>query len=405
MNVPLFFAFRYLFARKSHNVINIISAISAAGMAVGTAALIIILSVYNGFDDLVRSTMTTVDPDLKVVPVQGKTFDPSVQQSAWVAVRALEGVSSCCQVLEESVFVSYDEHQATARARGVDSLYEHLGADLFREHVRNGRFRLHRGDVPESFVGVGLAWNLGINPHFVTPLELYYPSRTKPVSLANPAASLGRAKVWPSGTFSINSDVDASTFLLPLETLRELLEYEREVSSVEIRLLPSADTKALQKQVEELLGPDFSVKDRFHQNEGLYKMMEYEKIVIWLILVFVIIIIAFNIFGSLSMLMIEKREDILSMQFLGMPLKKVRAVFVLEGWLISLLGLLIGLAVGLGFAVLQQRTGLIQMPGNFMIEAYPIVIRPLDIVVTALSVALIGWLIALIPARRIRPRE
>ena len=147
MNVPLFFAFRYLFARKSHNVINIISAISAAGMAVGTAALIIILSVYNGFDDLVRSTMTTVDPDLKVVPVQGKVFDPSMQQSAWDAVRALEGVSSCCQALEESVFVSYDEHQATARARGVDSLYEHLGADLFREHVRNGRFRLHRGTL------------------------------------------------------------------------------------------------------------------------------------------------------------------------------------------------------------------------------------------------------------------
>lgn len=405
MNVPLFFAFRYLFARKSHNVINIISAISAAGMAVGTAALIIILSVYNGFDDLVRSTMNTVDPDLKVVPVQGKTFVPEERQSAWDAVQALEGVESCCRVLEESVFVSYDEHQAAARARGVDSLYEQLGAEIYGRHLRSGRFRLHRGDVPEAFVGVGLAWNLGINPHFVTPLELYYPSRTQPVSLTNPAASLGQAKVWPSGTFSINSDVDASTLLVPLETMRRLLEYEKEVSSVEIRLHPSSNVKALQKKVGELLGPDFSVRDRFQQNEGLYKMMEYEKIVIWLILVFVIVIIAFNIFGSLSMLMIEKREDILSMQFLGMPLKKVRAVFVLEGWLISLLGLLIGLAVGLGFAFLQQRTGLIQMPGNFMVESYPVVIRPWDIVVTALSVALIGWVIALIPARKIRSVE
>ncbi|MBP5398079.1 MAG: ABC transporter permease [Bacteroidales bacterium] len=405
MNVPFFFALRYLFARKSHNVINIISAISAAGMAVGTAALIIILSVYNGFDDLVRSSMSTVDPDLKVVPAQGKTFVPSARQADWDAVRSLEGVAACFEVLEESVFVSYDERQASALAKGVDSLYERQGTEIFGAYLRSGRFRLHRGDVPEAVVGVGLAWNLGLNPHFVTPLELYYPSRTKPVSLANPAASLGRTKVWPSGTFSINSDVDAATVFVPLETLRELLEYEEEVSAVEIRLLPDADAEAVHKRVEECLGPEFTVKNRYQQNEGLYKMMEYEKIVIWLILVFVIVIIAFNIFGSLSMLMIEKREDILTMQFLGMPLEKVRHVFVLEGWLISLLGLLIGLVVGLGFCYLQQRTGLIQMPGNFMVDAYPVVIRPWDVVVTALSVALIGWVIALVPARRIHQGE
>ena len=406
MNFPFFIAFRYLFARKSHNVINIISAISAAGLAIGTAALIIILSVYNGFDALVRSTMNSIDPDFVVSPSLGKVFDPSQMQKVWDEVAALEGVASLSGVLEESVFVSYDNRQAAARAKGVDDDYVSRSAALWQGHIRSGEFRLHRGDIPEACVGVGLAWNLGLNPRFVTPLEIYYPSRTAPVSLSNPASSLGSVKVYPSGTFSVNSDVDASCLLLPIGVMRELLEYGQEVSAVEVRVDSlCADVSAVGAQIASLLGPDFVVKDRYRQNEGLYKMMEYEKIVIWLILVFVIVIIAFNIFGSLSMLMIEKREDIRTMQFLGMPLKKVRRVFVLEGWMISLMGLLVGLVLGTGFALLQQTTGWIKMPGNFLVDAYPIVIQPLDILVTALTVALVGWLIALIPARRVKAEE
>ena len=196
--------------------------------------------------------------------------------------------------------------------------------------------------------------------------------------------------------------MDQQYIILPVEKMRELMEYERdEVSAVEVRLAAGSDETAVGKRLEEILGAEFTVKDRYRQNEGVYKMMEYEKTVIWLILIFVIIIIAFNIFGSLSMLMIDKREDIRTMQFLGMPLKTVRQVFVLEGWLISLIGLAVGLLLGLGFAWLQQRTGIIKMPGNFLVEAYPVIIQPLDILVTAVSVGLVGRIIALIPARRI----
>lgn len=419
MNIPLLFAGRYLFARKSHNVINIISAISAAGMAVGTAALIIILSVYNGFDGLVRSSMSTLDPDFLITPADGKAFVPETHREALDAILSMEEVASLCTVLEESVFVSYDNHQASARAKGVDSLYE--ATTPLRDHIRSGQFRLHQGDIPEVCVGAALAWQLGLNPHFVTPLEIWYPSRTRSISLANPAAALNSAKVYPTGTFSINSDVDQQYIILPIGKMRELMEYDDEVSGVEIRLRgddgtgsavadggrggwrvgQKTDMRKVGAEIARIMGPDFVVKDRYRQNEGVYKMMEYEKIVIWMILLFVVLIIAFNIFGSLSMLIIEKKGDIDTMRHLGMPERNIRRIFVLEGWMISLLGLAVGLLLGLGFAWLQQRTGIIKMPGNFLVEAYPVIIQPLDILVTAVSVALVGWLIALIPARRI----
>lgn len=419
MKLPLLFALRYLFARKSHNVINIISAISAAGMAVGTAALIIILSVYNGFDGLVRSSMSTLDPDFLITPAAGKVFVPEEHREAFDRLYEMPEIETMCTVLEESVFVSYDKRQASARAKGVDEVYEEQTA--LREHIRSGQFRLHRGDIPEVCVGAGLAWQLGLNPRFVTPLEIWYPSRGRSVSLANPAGALNCAKVYPTGTFSINSDVDTQYIILPIEKMRELLEYEDEVSGVEIRLRgedgagsagadvdrggwrvgQKTDVRRVGAEIARIMGPDFVVKDRYRQNESVYKMMTYEKIVIWMILLFVVLIIAFNIFGSLSMLIIEKKEDIGTMRHLGMPERSIRRVFVLEGWMISLLGLFIGLVVGLAFAYLQQETGFVKMPGNFLVESYPVVIQPLDILVTAVSVALVGWLIALIPARRI----
>ena len=415
MKLPLLFAFRYLFARKSHNVINIISGISVAGMAIGTAALIVILSVYNGFDALVRSSMSTLDPDFLITPVAGKVFVPEEHREAFDQLYDMPEIATMCTVLEESVFVSYDKRQATARAKGVDEVYEQ--ETLLREHIRSGQFRLHRGDIPEVCVGAALAWQLGLNPRFVTPLEIWYPSRTRTISLVNPTGALNCAKVYPTGTFSINSDVDAQYIILPIEKMRELLEYEHEVSGVEIRLASEVqaagsksngdgstrrvDARKVGEQIAAIMGDNFLVKDRYQQNESVYKMMTYEKMVIWMILLFVVLIIAFNIFGSLSMLIIEKKDDIATMRNLGMPESMIRRVFVLEGWFISLLGLGIGLVVGLAVAYWQQQTGFIKMPGNFLVESYPVVIQSLDIWITALSVALVGWLIALIPTRRI----
>ena len=396
MNLAQFIAGRYLFAKKSHNVINIISAISAIGMAIGTAALIIILSVYNGFDSLIRSMMSNVEPDLLITPATGKTFIPDDSTFDWIYDQP--SVKNMCCVLEEQVFISYDGKQSLARAKGVDWVYEEESP--LKDHMQDGEFKLHRGDVPLAAVGAGLAYELGISPRFLSPIDIYFPTRTGRISLANPAASIESVRVYPSGLFSVNNDVDAELLIVPIEKMQELLEYEDEVSAVELRLTedsPKDEQKRLQKEIGARLGPGFRVKDRFQQNESLYKMMKYEKAAIFMILIFVIIIIAFNIFGSLTMLIIEKKEDIGTLRSMGAQDGLIRKIFVLEGWYISLAGLAGGLIIGVGFAALQQAFGIIKMPGHFVVQAYPIILSWSDILLTAVGVAAIGYLIALLP--------
>ena len=398
MRLAGFIAKRYLFAKKSHNVINIISAISAIGMAVGTAALIIILSVYNGFDSLIKTMMSNVEPDLLITPSTGKTFVPNDSTFDWIYDQP--SVKNMCCVLEEQVFISYDGKQSLAKAKGVDWIYEEESP--LRNHLRDGEFKLHRGDIPLAVLGAGLAYEMGINPRFLAGIDIYFPSRTGKISLANPAASLEFIRVFPSGIFSVNNDVDAELMIVPIEQMRELLEYDDEVSAVELRLVEDTskeELKTLQKQIAERLGPAFKVKDRFQQNESLYKMMKYEKAAIFMILIFVIIIIAFNIFGSLTMLIIEKRDDIQTLRSLGAQDGLIRRIFVLEGWLISLVGLAGGLIIGVGFSALQQAFGIIKMPGHFVVQAYPIILSWSDILLTIVGVAVIGYIIALIPAR------
>ena len=222
MRLASFIAGRYLFAKKSHNVINIISAISAIGMAVGTAALIIILSVYNGFDSLIRSMMGTVEPDLLITPTTGKVFVPEGETYDWIYDRP--EVHSMCCVLEESVFINYDGAQGLAKAKGVDWIYEEESP--LKDHVYNGQFILHKGDVPQAIVGDVLAHEMGINPRFITPVEVYYPSRTKRISIADPTSALESVKVFPSGVFSVNDDIDKELMILPIETMRNLLDYD-----------------------------------------------------------------------------------------------------------------------------------------------------------------------------------
>ena len=400
MRLASFIAGRYLFAKKSHNVINIISAISAIGMAIGTAALIIILSVYNGFDSLIRSMLSNVEPDLLITPSTGKVFVPEGETFDWLYFHP--DVKNMCGVLQEQVFINYDGQQGLAKAKGVDWIYE--DETPLKDHIREGEFRLHRGDVPMAAVGSGLAYSMGINPRFVSAIEIYYPSRTRKLSMANPLTSIEAVKVWPSSIFSINNDVDAELMILPIDKMRELLEYKDEVSEVEIRLVEGTSAKELrklQKEISERLGPDFKVKDRFQQNESLYKMMKYEKAAIYMILIFVIIIIAFNIFGSLSMLIIEKRPDIGTLRSMGAQEGLIKRIFILEGWFISLAGMAVGLLVGTGFALLQQHFGFIKMPGHFVVQAYPVILSWSDIFLTAVGVAAIGYIIALLPVHRL----
>jgi len=399
MHLPLFIAGRYLFAKKSHNVINIISAISAIGMAIGTAALIIILSVYNGFDSIVHSSLSNVEPDILIKPSEGKVFIP--EGEAFDMLESYPSVASVCKILEENVYLSYSGQSGVAKAVGVDSRYEETSPLVSK--ITYGSFSLHHGSVPMAVVGAGLAAHMGINPRFLPPVEIYFPSRTRRFSASNPAASLAQAKVWPQGVFSVNTEIDNSLFIVPMEIMRTLLEYDEEVSAVEVRMKPGTpekETAGMIKTLSESLGKGFVILDRYRQNEAVYKMMRYEKAAIFLILVFVVIIIAFNIFSSLSMLIIEKKEDIGTLRSLGAQDSLIRRIFVLEGWLISLAGMGAGLVIGLVAVFLQKQYGMIKMPGSFLIDAYPVILKPADIILSVAAVAMIGYFIALIPVRK-----
>ena len=399
MHLPLFIARRYLFAKKSHNVINIISAISAVGMAIGTAALIIILSIYNGFDELVKSTLSNVEPDILITPSKGKVFIPNGE--TFDRIRQNPLIDEYDLILQENVFVDYDGHQGIAKAKGVDSAFE--AESPLAEHITNGEFSLHKGQLPQMVVGAGLAYKMGMNPAFLASAELYFPIRDRNFSLANPAASIETVRMRPSGIFSVNQQIDDDLMIVPIEEMRKLLGYEEEVSGVEIRLAEGSTAKDIRsaiKHIQKELGPEFKVLDRFRQNPSLYKMMRYEKAAIYLILIFVIIIIALNIFGSITMLIIEKKDDIETYRSLGATDQMLRRTFTLEGWMISLLGLAAGLVIGIGFSLAQQNFGFIKMPGSFLVNAYPVILQWQDVLATIIGVALIGYIIALLPVRR-----
>ena len=402
MGIGLKIAWRYLFAKKTQNVINIISAISACGMAVGTAALIIVLAVYNGFDSIVSSSLSCVEPDLLITPASGKYFVP--EGGIYGQLYSDPSVKSICCVLEETVFLSYGKKQATAQVRGVDEIYEEE-SDI-ASHIVRGEYKLHKGSVPLACLGTALAHRLEANPAFVTPMEIWYPSRTRKFSAISPAASLESVKVWPSGIFNINSEVDEQLVIVPIETMRELLELKEEVSAVEIRLVPGeGNVTALRKAISDALGTEFLVKDRYMQNESLYKMMKYEKAAIYLILIFMVLVISLNIYGNLTMLTIEKRGDIFTLKSMGAGDALIRRIFRLEGWLITLVGLVIGAAVGIAVVLLQEHFGIVKMPGGFLVSAYPVILQWTDVALVCISIALIGWLVTLVPSRRAAQNE
>ena len=393
MRPDLYIARRYLVAKKSLGVIHAISTLSAIGMAVGTAALILILSVYNGFDRVIKESLSDLSPDVLVTPATGKYFTPS--GPAFDALLDDPRVAQICSVVEEEVFVAYGGRQQLARAKGVDAVYE--AESRLAEHVVEGEFSLHDGSLPQAAVGSTLAREMGIRPHFLDPLVLYYPRRGARISLLGPGAALGSVKVRPAALLSLNASADEDLLLVPLETMRSLLGLTEEVSGLELRLSVPADRRVL-RSLSELLGPSFVVQDRVQQQPSLYKMMRYEKLAIYLILLFVVIIIASNIFGSLSMLSIAKRDDMATLRAMGADDKLVRRVFIWNGWLVSLCGLAAGLVVGVALALVQQHFGIIKMPGGFFLQAYPVVLQFSDILWTVIGVGAVGFLISLLAA-------
>jgi len=404
VRLPLYIAVRYLFAKKSHNVINIISAISAIGMALGTAALILILSVYNGFDSIIRNNISNEEADLRIVSADGKPFIP--EGKAFDELYENDGLGSICSILEENIFLTYGSQQSIAKARGVDENFEKVSA--LSSQLQKGKWKFHEGDMDYAVVNSALSAKLGINPAFLTPIELFFPDRKAAISIRNPASSLHSVKVFPSAvvqSYNTDSSESEDIIMVPIEVLRSLGGFaDEELSYLELRFAEGLDhkqQKKFQKTLQEQLGDGFKVQDRFMQNESIYKMMRTEKAAIFMILIFVVLIIALNIFGSLSMLMIEKKEDIGTLKALGADDALIRKIFLLEGWLISLSGMMVGLVIGIALALLQQQFGFVKMPGaNYIMDAYPVVLKLSDIVLTAIGVSLIGLIVAVAPLAR-----
>lgn len=395
MRLPLFIAKRYLFAKKSHNVINVISLISASGIALGTMALVVILSVYNGFEGLIKSLYSAGEADILIAPAAGKSF--SYKTVEFDKVRELAAPGHFCPVAEENVFVKYGNGESIAAMKGVDSVFAaHTKISKF---MTEGEFQLYEGEVPLAVAGKGIAAALGIRTHFTDPLYFYYPSRNSSLSLINPASSLNQERLFPGGIFSIEQTLDRKYIFVPLETAQNLLELEDNVTAVEIYYDNETGTSQVIEQIKSVLGAGFTVKDRYMQNETLYKMMKAEKLTIYMILLFVVIIISFNLFGSLSMLILEKSEDTETLRSMGAGEDLVRRIFLLEGWMISLLGMVTGLVLGIIISLLQQNFGFVKMPGNFIIDAYPVVVSIWDIVYIAIGVGFVGYLSARLPLR------
>ena len=393
MHLPFFIAKRYLFAKKSHNVINIISTISACGIAIGTMTLIIILSVYNGLQGLVTEIYGTYEADIVIAPVEGKSFSPSGE--VFDKIRNDPRIANFCEIVEENVFIRYGNQESIATVRGVDSVF--VAATKLKDRIIDGKFSLYLGEVPEAIMGQVLAYNLGAKVHFIEAVELYFPSRYRPISMINPTSSLNIEKVYLSGVFNIEQEYNSRYIFVPISVVRDLLEYEDEVTSIELHVVPGIGTGDIKADLKKMLGEDYYVKDRYEQNEALYKMMRSEKLAIFTMLFFVIIIITCNLFGSLSMLVIEKRDDVQTFRGLGANDSLIKRIFIIEGWLISLIGVAAGLILGLLFCFAQQLFGIIPMPGNFIVKSYPVIINIWDILITVCGIAFLGFVVSCIP--------
>lgn len=401
MNVPFYIAKRYLVSKKSHHIINIISGISVAGVTVGTMALIIVLSVFNGFEELVVSLFSSFNPDVQVTVTSGKTFH--YDSLAGQKIRQLPGVAGMVEVIEENVLMKYKSKQYIVTLKGVSPEYVKLsGLDSM---IQEGRFVLQEGKQEFAVLGYGVAYYLDANLNdYENPIGVYVPSRT-----GTPGAGLDQAfreePIFPSGFFSIQEDYDVKYGLVPLSFMKRLLDYRDELTSLEVKAAPGADIPAIKAGIQQILGSGFTVKDRFQQQALLYKIMKSEKWAIFLILSFILLIATFNVIGSLSMLILDKRKDIAILQSMGASRRMVNRIFLTEGLLISFIGAVAGMVLGAVICYLQQRFGLIRLgaaDSTFVVNSYPVSMQLRDFLLVFITVMLIGILAAWYPVYNIR---
>ena len=397
MRLSLYIARRYLLARKSRNVINIISGVSVAGVTVGTMALIIVLSVFNGLEDMVNRIFNTFDPELKITAVHGKVFDAD---SAKIArLKGLEGIESWSCTLEENALFKYEKKQFIGTVKGVDDNYAKV-TGIDSSMADNDKFSLWSpGMRPQAVVGAGVAHNLGLNVNFIEQLQIWVPKRTGSVNL-NPEEAFIKRYISPSGIFRVEHEYDSRYLYVPLQFTRDLLEYDNQLSAVEIKTVHGSDIRHVKQKVSKIFGPEFTVKDRLEQQDIFYKVMRSERLAIFIILTLILLIASFNIIGSLTMLIIEKERDIEILRSLGADNTLIRKIFIFEGWLISISGAVAGIILGFSICWAQQRFGFIKLNSEtLMMQSYPVVMKIKDFIAVPCTVLLIGYWAAWYPVR------
>jgi lipoprotein-releasing system permease protein len=400
INFPVYIAKRYLLAKKSHNIINIISAISVVGVTIGTMALVVVLSVFNGFESLVKSLYSAFDPDFRITATTGKTFRTTMISKEEIV--NLPGVVSFVEIVEETALVKHGKEQYIVSMKGVDP--EYLINSPLEAFLYDGEMLLHRQGVDYTLMGYLVGYHLGVRLFDPTnPVTVYLPRRTAAtVTMLDQAFTLG--SLIPSAVFAIQQEIDSKYIIVPIRFARRMMEYaDNEVTSIEIRVTEGTSYGAVQKKIEQSIGPEFEVKNRFQQQEMLYKIMRSEKWAIFLILTFILIVATFNVIGSLSMLILDKRKDIAILHGMGASEKMIKRIFLIEGMLISFTGAIAGTVLGYLLCVLQIHFGLIRLGDatSFIVPYYPVEIKLLDFAAVFMTVLVIGLVTAWYPVRQI----
>ena len=401
MNFPFFIARRYLFSKKSTHAINVISAISVVGVAVATMALVVTLSVFNGFHDLVASFFTSFDPQLKIQPVAGKTVaadDPILTE-----IRQLPQVEIATECLEDQALAIYHGRQAMVVVKGVDDNFDqltHINEILMGE----GEFCLHAADLHYGILGIRLAEQLATGYTYQEPLKIYAPRREGQFDMTAPENAFEEDELYSPGVlFNVKqSKYDQNYVLTSIGFARRIFDQQGMLSSLELRLKPGSNFDAVKKEIKRLCGTKFLVRDRFEQQDDTFKIMKIEKFIAYIFLTFILMVACFNIIGSLSMLIIDKKDDVVTLRNLGASDKQIVRIFLFEGRMISAIGAIIGIAVGLLLCWAQQQFGLVALgssSGSFVVNAYPVSVHPEDIILVFFTVLLVGFLSVWYPVR------
>lgn len=408
MNFPFYIARRYLFSKKSHHAINIISMISVCGVALATMALVCTLSVFNGFHDLVSTLFTSFDPELKIVPTKGKYA--AADSPALTRISKDPRVAVYTECLEDNALLMYKGNQALVTLKGVTNNFEEQ-TDIDSILYGKGRFELQADVLNYAILGIQLSNILGTGTQFDDPIDVYAPKRNSgdQIDMLDPASSFNQNQLYSPGVvFSVGQNkYDAHYVLTSLAFTRRIFEAQGMVSSVEIRLKDAKQLSAAKSDFSKIAGKDFKVKDRYEQQEDVFRIMKVEKLIAYLFLTFILLVACFNIIGSLSMLIIDKKKDVNTLRSLGATNKQIAHIFLFEGRMISTFGALAGIALGLLLCWLQQQYGLIPMgdsDGNFIVNYYPVSVHADDIILIFFTVIAVGYLSVWYPVRYLTRR-